>query len=68
MFLFFCLDLPAAEPETGAGEPAQHGGETAAQAAHYHLPLQAQHQELSQPDNHLLDTGRYSAYRLHLSG
>jgi hypothetical protein len=64
----FCLDLPAAEPETGAGEQAQHGGEAAAQAAHHHVPLQAQHQELSQPDHHLLDTGRYSAHRLHLPG
>ncbi len=67
-FYFCCLDLSAAEPETGAGEPAQHGGEAAAQAAHHHLSLQAQHEELSQPDHHLLDPGRYSAHRLHLSG
>ena len=53
--------VPSAQPKTGAGQPTEPGSQEAAQASHRHLPLQTQHQVLSQPGT------AFVSYRKHLS-
>ena len=62
-------DMSTAQPEARARKQTQHGGQATPEAPDHHLPVQAEHQVVSEPAERDLGAqeGRLALHPLHLS-